>query len=160
MGDPTNDLVSPWQPMSRPIDLKHIGKLLEELGEAVSAASPYVRDNLQNELADVIANIELCETHFQLTVGEAAPPTGQRITALKFALGQAVAAASRCLIQGIDGTEPTTGRCNKEWLQETLTNLKGCIRAAIDRYRFYVGGMQSRTTLKKENLRRWHQALE
>lgn len=31
--------VNPWVPMSRPIDLKHLNKLNEELAEALSASS-------------------------------------------------------------------------------------------------------------------------
>jgi hypothetical protein len=41
--DPNNPATSwalnPWHPMSKPIDLKHLGKLIEELSEANSAAA-------------------------------------------------------------------------------------------------------------------------
>lgn len=72
---------SPWVPMTVPVDQKHIGKLLEELGEATAAASRCFiqgvdevepstkkpnREWLENELADVIANIQLCIEHFGL----------------------------------------------------------------------------------------------
>ncbi len=79
----TSWALNPWRPMSRPIDLKHLGKLAEELGEASSAASRCViqgiderepvtgkpnRQWLQDELADVLANIELVVAHFGLDV--------------------------------------------------------------------------------------------
>lgn len=73
--------MSPWVPMVRAIDKKHIGKLLEELGEATSAASrcfiqgiyesePVTgklnKEWLEDELADVQANTELCIEQFEL----------------------------------------------------------------------------------------------
>lgn len=72
---------NPWIPMNKPIDLKHLGKLLEELGEATSAVSRCLiqgideyepetnkqnREWLEDELADVMANINLVTLHFEL----------------------------------------------------------------------------------------------
>jgi len=72
---------SPWHPMSNPVDLKHLGKLLEELGEASAATSRCliqgIKENdpvtdkpniewLEDELADVVANINLCSLRFGL----------------------------------------------------------------------------------------------
>ena len=72
---------SPWQPLSRPIDIKHLGKLLEELGEAVSATARVLIQGLdepnpdggklnrqwhEEELADVTANMWLVQRHFGL----------------------------------------------------------------------------------------------
>lgn len=68
--------MSPWVPMTSAADKKVIGKLLEELGEAVSAAS-------------------------------------------------------RCLIQGIDECEPVTGKSNREWLEEELADVRGLTWLAI-----------------------------
>src|ERR1039458_1231647 len=77
----TSWALNPWYPMSRPIDLKHMGKLGEELGEAQSAVSRCIiqgidecepitkklnRTWLEDELADVLANIELVTRHFDL----------------------------------------------------------------------------------------------
>jgi hypothetical protein len=77
----TSWALNPWQPMSRPIDLKHIGKLQEELGEASAACARCViqgidenepvtgkpnRQWLEDELADVFANIDLVVAHFGL----------------------------------------------------------------------------------------------
>lgn len=83
--DPDNPATSwalnPWRPMVRAIDKKHIGKLIEELGEATSAAGRCLiqgideqepvthksnRQWLEEELADVTANIELVIEHFGL----------------------------------------------------------------------------------------------
>lgn len=81
-GDPsTSWALSPWRPMSRPIDLKHLGKLAEELGEAQAAVARCLiqgiaesepvthkpnREWLEDELADVQANIDLVKQHFAL----------------------------------------------------------------------------------------------
>ncbi len=79
----TSWALNPWRPMSRPrpIDLKYLGKLSEELGEAISAVSRCIiqgiderapitekpnREWLEDELADVLANIELVTAHFGL----------------------------------------------------------------------------------------------
>jgi NTP pyrophosphatase (non-canonical NTP hydrolase) len=65
----------PWHPITNPVDLKHLGKLGEEvneLGRIVNrtiiqgmvgidpATGEYNFDAMCKEMADVIANIELC----------------------------------------------------------------------------------------------------
>lgn len=74
-------VMNPWLPMTRPIDLKHLGKLGEELGEASAAVARCIiqgigerepvtgkpnREWLEDELADVLANAELVIGHFGL----------------------------------------------------------------------------------------------
>lgn len=81
MNDATSWVLNPWRPMTRPIDLKHLGKLAEELGEAQSAVCRCViqgigesepatgkpnKQWLEEELADVLANIFLVIHHFSL----------------------------------------------------------------------------------------------
>lgn len=48
--------MNPWIPMKDALDLKHIGKLGEELN----------KEWLEDEIADVLANIELNMFHFEL----------------------------------------------------------------------------------------------
>lgn len=72
---------NPWHPMTEPIDLKHLGKLGEECNELGSAVSRCIiqgiaesepvtgkpnRDWLEDEIADVTANIALVTEHFGL----------------------------------------------------------------------------------------------
>lgn len=72
---------NPWVPMKEPIDVKHLGKLAEELGELQAAISRCLiqginekepvtgkpnRQWLMEEMADVYANLELCFIHFNL----------------------------------------------------------------------------------------------
>jgi NTP pyrophosphatase (non-canonical NTP hydrolase) len=81
-GDPVRSAaLEPWRPMTRPIDIKHLGKLAEETNELGSAISRCIiqgidecdpvtgkpnRQWLQDEIADVLANIELVREHFGL----------------------------------------------------------------------------------------------
>jgi hypothetical protein len=73
---------SPWHPMSNPIDLKHLGKFGEELGECSSAVSRCIiqginecepttkvsnKDWLTDEIADILANAELVIKRFNLS---------------------------------------------------------------------------------------------
>lgn len=72
---------NPWHPMSKPIDLKHLGKLAEECGELSAAIARCIiqgidekepvtgkvnKEWLEDEIADVMANIFLVERHFGL----------------------------------------------------------------------------------------------
>lgn len=78
---PTPDTVSPWRPTSDPLDLAHLGKLAEELGECSAATSRCLiqgilecepvtgKSNkvwLEEEMADVIANMKLNILRFGL----------------------------------------------------------------------------------------------
>lgn len=71
----------PWSPMTNAVDLKYLGKLAEECGElnqaigrciiqGIDGAEPDSRKVnrtwLQEEIADVLANIKLVTDHFEL----------------------------------------------------------------------------------------------
>lgn len=73
----------PWHPISNAVDLKHLGKLGEETAELSRIVARIIIQgmdgidpasgenntiNLQKEMADVIANIELNVEHFGLHV--------------------------------------------------------------------------------------------
>jgi NTP pyrophosphatase (non-canonical NTP hydrolase) len=77
----TSWALNPWRPMTIALDLKHLGKLAEETNELGAAISRCIiqgidecepvtrkpnREWLQDEIADVLANIELVATHFGL----------------------------------------------------------------------------------------------
>lgn len=96
--------MNPWVPMTSAIDKKHIGKLLEELGEAV-------------------------------------------------------AAASRCLIQGIDEREPVTGKSNREWLEDELADVRANIYLVVEHFKLDPVRMDKRRERKIEMLRTWHEML-
>lgn len=73
----------PWHPIDDKVDLKHLGKLGEELAElsrivcrimiqglgGVDPSSGEKNiDNLQKEIADVYANLKLVESRFDLKI--------------------------------------------------------------------------------------------
>jgi len=73
----------PWHPIANPVHLKHLGKLGEETGELSRIISRAIIQglngidpesgepnhiNMEKEMADVIAGIELCCEHFGLAV--------------------------------------------------------------------------------------------
>jgi len=74
---------TPWIPMSNPVDVKHLLKLAEELGECSQVVArcliqgmdekePVTGKNnkvwLEEEIADVLANSYLVISHFQLSL--------------------------------------------------------------------------------------------
>lgn len=100
----TSWALNPWRPMSKPIDLKHLGKLAEELGEASSAVA-------------------------------------------------------RCVIQGIDESEPITGKLNREWLEDELADVFANIDLVVQHFRLNSDRMAERAERKKKHLRGWHSML-
>lgn len=107
--DPSNPATSwalnPWRPMTRPIDLKHLGKLGEELNEAGTAVN-------------------------------------------------------RCIIQGIDESEPITKKVNREWLEDELADVLANIELVVKHFGLDMQRMSERTERKKTHLRGWHSMLE
>lgn len=100
-----SDLVSPWQPMRWPIDLKHLGKLGEELSEAG-------------------------------------------------------AAAARCVIQGIEESEPVTGKPNRAWLEEEIADVFAISNLAIAHFGLDRVGMGQRTERKMMLLAKWFAMMD
>jgi len=49
----TDPKVNPWHPMSDPVDIKHLGKLLEELAEGVNALNEVA--SAMNKAASAVA---------------------------------------------------------------------------------------------------------
>jgi NTP pyrophosphatase (non-canonical NTP hydrolase) len=71
-------------------------------------------------------------------------------------LGEATAAVSRCVIQGIDECEPVTGRVNREWLENELADVLANITLVVDHFSLDMHRMQHRAERKMEHLRAWH----
>lgn len=74
---------SPWHPIKDAVDLKHLGKLSEELSECAAAVSRCIIQGvrecepvtgkvnahwLEDEIADVLAGADLCIERFNLDV--------------------------------------------------------------------------------------------
>ena len=102
------EALNPWHPITNSVDLKHLGKLLEEINEQIEVLSK---------------------------------------------LGKVV---SRCLIQGMDGTNPADGKANKQWLEEEVGDVVGNIDLVIDRFNLNRTFIADRAENKKQRLRTWH----
>jgi hypothetical protein len=93
--------LNPWRPMRDPLDLKHLGKFGEELGEAG-------------------------------------------------------AAVSRCIIQGVEECEPVTGKPNREWLEEEIADVLANADLVVGHFRLNGGRIEARRIAKRNRLREWH----
>lgn len=163
---------SPWVPMTSTIGLKILGKLCEEAGELVAAAdrhmyvgprTPHTIHDLEDEIADVRAGIELAVEHFHIDM--------ERIkvlvrsyqgdgSELVIQTGKLIAAISRCIIQGVDEAHPETKRPNRDWLQEEMAHtFASCIAVKV-RWQLNADQIDLRVEFKKKHLRRWHQMLD
>lgn len=98
----TPTALNPWHPMTDSVDLKHLGKLAEELGE--------------------------CS-----------------------------AAVSRCLIQGIAECEPTTGKPNREWLEDEMADVAANMELVAARFGLDAERIAERAQRKAAQLRTWHE---
>jgi NTP pyrophosphatase (non-canonical NTP hydrolase) len=83
MSEAQSPALNPWRPIRDATDLKHLGKLGEELAEAGAAVSRCIiqgvderepvsgklnREWLEDEIADVMANLTLVMQRFDLDV--------------------------------------------------------------------------------------------
>lgn len=93
--------LNPWHPIKDPIELKHLGKLAEEMGEAI-------------------------------------------------------AAISRCIIQGVDEEEPITGKLNREWLEDELADVLAGINLVVLHFGLDEDRMNERAAKKAVRLKEWH----
>jgi hypothetical protein len=90
--------MNPWQPITKSIDLKHLGKLGEESGELNAVISRCIiqglnslkpdanktnRMWLEEEIADVLGNIELVIKHFELNRNFITARSNEKIRKLK-----------------------------------------------------------------------------
>lgn len=93
--------ISPWRPTTNQVELKTVLKLIEELGEAVSAAA-------------------------------------------------------RTLMQGVDGTNPEDGKSNRQWLQEELADVHAGTVLTAKFYGLSREEINTRSNMKQERLILWH----
>ncbi len=90
--------MNPWHPMTDPVDLKHLGKLGEELNECGAAVSRCIiqgideaepvtgkinRQWLEEEIADVYANLLLVEQRFGLDTSAMSARTARKVDGLR-----------------------------------------------------------------------------
>lgn len=133
----SNPAMNPWTPTTDPRTLRRLGKLQEELGELQAATARTseakaahkpgsglcgVRLDVATETADVLAQVELTIAHFHIQAHEieswreALKPLTpfDCTTLLPIQLGRLQAIAARCVIQGIDEINPSSGFTNRK----------------------------------------------
>ena len=94
----------PWQPMTRPADIRPLGKLGEEVTE----------------------------------------------------LGTAI---FRCLIQGIEESEPVTNKPNREWIEDEIADVQATAELAVEHFGLDAARIAARKQKKQVRLRAWMAGL-
>lgn len=76
----------------------------------------------------------------------------------KFAeeLSECGSAVARCIIQGIDEREPSTGEVNRDWLQKEIADVIANLELVAERFNLDWHKINERTVMKKNHLRKWH----
>lgn len=76
----------------------------------------------------------------------------------KFAeeLNECGAATMRCIMQGIDEKEPSTGKPNREWLQDEMADVLANMTLAIDCFDLDRHAIEQRKRFKMAHLLAWH----
>lgn len=70
-------------------------------------------------------------------------------------LGELTSTTSRCLIQGIDETEPTTGKPNRVCLEEEVADVLACIDMLLLRCDLRGTHITEHVTRKGKHLEAW-----
>lgn len=67
------------------------------------------------------------------------------------------AAVSRCIIQGIDESEPVTGKVNREWLEDEIADVTANIALVTEHFGLDHVRIFQRVIRKMKHLKKWHQ---
>lgn len=75
-------------------------------------------------------------------------------------LGELTSSVARCLIQGVDALHPVTGKPNRQWLQEEITDVMVGMQLLDELIKFEDNpALNERFDTKIERLRAWHYDL-
>lgn len=66
------------------------------------------------------------------------------------------AAISRCIIQGVDEKEPTTGKVNRRWLEEEIADVIANLDIVTERWELDIKFIYERAERKRDMLKKWH----
>lgn len=70
--------------------------------------------------------------------------------------GELGAAVARCIIQGIDEVEPTTGKVNRDWLEDEIADVAANAQLVTERFGLDKDRIRARAERKAAQLRTWH----
>jgi hypothetical protein len=74
--------------------------------------------------------------------------------------GEVISAMARCLIQGIDETEPSTGVLNREWLTKEIADA-ACTSGLVARhFDLNMSAINTRIAIKQNHLQKWFAMLD
>ena len=71
-------------------------------------------------------------------------------------LAECLAASARCVIQGLEESEPVTGKVNRHWLEDEIADVKANIQLVEQRFNLDRAIIKQRAERKYLNLQRWH----
>lgn len=71
-------------------------------------------------------------------------------------LNECGAAIFRCVIQGVDGREPSTGEINREWLAKEIADVLANTSLVIEHLKLDRDAIEKRRLFKTAYLLRWH----
>lgn len=74
--------------------------------------------------------------------------------------GELVSALFRCVIQGVDGKHPVTGKSNRDWLQDELADVLAGIHLTVDRFNLDYAEITRRCEMKKQHKRKWYKLIK
>lgn len=73
--------------------------------------------------------------------------------------GELIAAAARCIIQGVDGKHPVTGKPNLEWLLEEMADVQNMLNVAQDYTQHDTNEYADRIARKRAHIYQWLASL-
>lgn len=74
--------------------------------------------------------------------------------------GELASVLARCIIQGVDECEPTTGKPNRQWLEEEIADVEANLRILIAELGLDYNGIADRRNDKILKLQQWRHLLE
>lgn len=75
-------------------------------------------------------------------------------------LGEATAITARCVIQGINESEPVTGAVNRYALEDEVADVLAAAEALISGLQLNTHRMYARKVKKMNHLERWHKLID
>lgn len=75
-------------------------------------------------------------------------------------LGECISAKDRCLIQGLDGAEPETGKVNKVWLEDEIADVLALTFLAKKRFKLDTFRIRDRMLAKVKYKEAWLAELD
>ncbi len=173
----SNPAMTPWTPTTDLRTLRRLGKLQEELGELTTTVAACLenphhhRKALTHETADVLAQVELAVAQFGLptdviafrmsdSLHPTARPAGRgsnpsHESSLLQILGALQAIAARCVIQGIEEVDPSSGKTNRVRFTDAVADTLTQVNRFIAHFNLDNNAIRLRVTEKKRQMAEW-----